>query len=385
MASIRTHTLSDGRAVYAVLWRDPDTKRQTSYRLDSRGEAENFKRLIEANAGHLAPTESILDAIARKVPTLTDVVEEYVSQQATITERTRADYRRDAANHIAAQMGWRPVDQVTTAHVHDWLRTLGAAGLSDKSIANVRGLLSSAMSFACKMKYRADNPCSGIRKYRLNEHQQEEMVFLSREEWAVLDGELGQVLDGHHQLLFRTLAGTGLRWGEVVALQVGDLDLNPDTPSLRVSKAQRRDENSKAYVGPTKTRMSRRTVSLPASLAEQLREHVKGKRRDALVFTSRLGNPVHHSNVRSFVWLPATAAAMDVARHGAAALPRRPRVHDLRHSHASWLIAAGVDLFAVQRRLGHEEVTTTTKVYGHLLPEQQRSAAAAADAILLGL
>ena len=52
-------------------------------------------------------------------------------------------------------------------------------------------------------------------------------------------------------------------------------------------------------------------------------------------------------------------------------LTKRPRVHDLRHTHASWMIAAGVDLFILQRRLGHESITTTTETYAHLLPDQQ--------------
>ena len=52
-------------------------------------------------------------------------------------------------------------------------------------------------------------------------------------------------------------------------------------------------------------------------------------------------------------------------------LTKRPRVHDLRHTHASWMIAAGVDLFVLQRRLGHESITTTTETYAHLLPDQQ--------------
>jgi integrase len=66
-------------------------------------------------------------------------------------------------------------------------------------------------------------------------------------------------------------------------------------------------------------------------------------------------------------------------------LTKRPRVHDLRHTHASWMIAAGTDLFVLQRRLGHESITTTTETYAHLLPDQQRAAADAAGRALSGL
>lgn len=73
---------------------------------------------------------------------------------------------------------------------------------------------------------------------------------------------------------------------------------------------------------------------------------------------------------------------MDRQRHGPDALPRRPRIHDLRHTHVSWLIAAGVPLPAIQRRLGHESITTTIDRYGHLAPELHQAAADAADRAL---
>jgi len=65
-------------------------------------------------------------------------------------------------------------------------------------------------------------------------------------------------------------------------------------------------------------------------------------------------------------------------------LTKRPRVHDLRHTHASWMLAAGTDLFVLQRRLGHESITTT-EAYAHLMPDQQNAAADAAAKALSGL
>ncbi|WP_087508671.1 tyrosine-type recombinase/integrase [Cellulomonas iranensis] len=66
-------------------------------------------------------------------------------------------------------------------------------------------------------------------------------------------------------------------------------------------------------------------------------------------------------------------------------LTKHSRVHDLRHTHASWMIAAGTDLRILQRRLGHDSITTTTETYAHLLPDQQRAAADAAGRALGGL
>ncbi len=65
--------------------------------------------------------------------------------------------------------------------------------------------------------------------------------------------------------------------------------------------------------------------------------------------------------------------------------PARPRVHDLRHSHASALIAAGVPLPVVQRRMGHESIQTTVDVYGHLAPDAYAGAAEAMSVAMGGV
>ncbi len=92
-----------------------------------------------------------------------------------------------------------------------------------------------------------------------------------------------------------------------------------------------------------------------------------------LLFVSSRGLPLRSGPFHTRVWQPAVTAA---------ALGVRPRVHDLRHSHASALIAAGVSLPVVQRRLGHESITTTIDVYGHLAPDAYAGATEAAEAML---
>jgi integrase len=394
VASIRVRPQKSGATTYAVLWVDPDTGKQTSYSLQTRQEADNFKRLIEANGGHLAQTEAMLDAIGRKMPLVRELLTTHIDGQPSITERTRADYRRDAERFINPHIGWLPFDQLSPAHINRWLGVMSgqtrADGelISDKTIANVHGLLSSAISTRLKAGVAGDptaNPCRSLTLPRRTDHTAVEMVCLTRKEWASLDKELGRVLDGHYQPLFRTLAGTGIRWGEAAALTVSDLALDGPMPSIRVVKAQKRSapgSGAGMYIGPTKTPKSRRTIELPQTLIDDLGKLTRGKPGDALIFTSRRGARISHSNVRQFAWLPAIAAAQDVEKYGAAALAHTPRIHDLRHSHVSWLLAAGVDMYGVQRRLGHEQVTTTTSTYGHLQPEQQRSAALAANAVL---
>lgn len=376
MASIRARQRAGG-TVYSVLWRTSDGT-QTSVSVPDERTALNYKRLIEANGGNLEMVESAISALSRKVPSLTDMLTRHIDGLPSATQRSRADYRRDAKIHIQPYLGARAVDEITREHVTDWLRKLGETEMADKTIANVHGLLSATLKTAVHARLRPDNPCEGLRLPRRNVHTAVKMRFLTVDEWEILDGELGRVLGGWHQMLFRTLYLTGMRWGEAIALQVGDLSFAGPMAQLSISRASRRDENSRSYIGPTKTQKSVRVLTLDPAHTAAMKEHVRGKRRDDLVFTSRTGTEVLHSNVRSRVWIPATDAAMDVEKHGDRALVFRPRVHDLRHTHASMQIAAGTDLLSVQYRLGHESLKTTADRYAHLMPGQQLAAAQAA-------
>ena len=102
-------------------------------------------------------------------------------------------------------------------------------------------------------------------------------------------------------------------------------------------------------------------------MLDDLRDACAGKARSDLVFTAPRGGEIRHRTFWSRVWLPAVGH-----------LDPRPRIHDLRHSHASWLLGQGVPIHVVQARLGHESIKTTVDTYSHLLPDAQIMAANAA-------
>ncbi|MEP6816228.1 MAG: tyrosine-type recombinase/integrase, partial [Marmoricola sp.] len=104
-----------------------------------------------------------------------------------------------------------------------------------------------------------------------------------------------------------------------------------------------------------------RTMGLPADLVDQLAAWINSRRLSPadLLFATRDGTPLSRNTFRTRVWLPAIQASgidFDV------------RVHDLRHAHASWLLAGGSDLKSVMDRLGHAQIQTTQK-YLHALPD----------------
>jgi integrase len=173
--------------------------------------------------------------------------------------------------------------------------------------------------------------------------------------------------------------GTGLRRGELLALRWADVDL--EAGRLQVERTLEVTKTAGLKFKAPKTRHGRRTISLPSSVIAELRIHWKvqqeqrlalGLGRTApgdLVFATWNGTPRQPDSV-SDAWLAATAV-----------LGLRCGLHSLRHAHASALIAAGVDVVMLSRRLGHGSPAITLSVYAHLFSGADDKAAAAAEAL----
>lgn len=379
MASIEKRQRKNGVS-YRVVWYNPDApvksnEARRSLTFDTLPEAERFKAILEQCDHRLSEAYAVVSAIEKKVPSLAEIIEHHIAHLTGIQQRTREDYERDARRHIIPYLGALPVNTIEADHVRWWVNKLDG-NLSPKTIRNVHGLLSSALSSTIP-KWREDNPARGI---RLPQGVSDRATFLTKHEFHILLEHIPE----YYRPVVQTLAMTGLRWGELVALEVGDVELMADVPYLRVTKALKRNRAGH-FIGTPKSLRSRRTVSLPKSLVDILVPYVANRNPSEVLFVGPRGARLRARNFQERVWTPAVEAAN--ASHDAHGRPvpperrlmKRPRIHDLRHSHASWLIAAGVDLATVQRRLGHESITTTVDKYGHLTPGQLERAALAAD------
>ncbi|MFJ4800166.1 tyrosine-type recombinase/integrase [Streptomyces murinus] len=230
-----------------------------------------------------------------------------------------------------------------------------------KTVLNQHGLLHAILQAAvdAEPSLRATNPCDYTSLPRSDgEEIDEEMVFLEREEF----GWIHECMAEDAQELMEAFGETGGRWGEVTALQPRDLRRRNGRPAIRIQRAWKRDEDGKPYLGAPKTKKSRRTLVITEGFWQKLSRRAQGKAKDDLLFTGPEGGRWDAGTFRRLRFVPAIELAAE--KFG---LIKRPRIHDLRHSHASWLIAARVPLPAIQARLGHESITTTVDRYGHLL------------------
>lgn len=266
-------------------------------------------------------------------------------------------------------LGGLPIAKVTRSHVATALNTVTG---TDKTRKNKWAVLTHLFKTAMYEGHINRSPCLGIKVGRTTDHEREEHRYLTHDEFA----KLYAATPDHWKPLVLTAAGTGARWGELAALEVGDVDL--DGAAIRVTKAVKQDPNKPGafIVGPTKTKKSRRTITLPSEVVEVLRPLIENRARTERLFLPPEAGQLRHRTFYMDIWMKKCAPAVDSPA---------PRFHDLRHSHVAWLIAAGVNLAVIQARLGHEKITTTIDTYGHLLPDLQTQAAQAASLAFSGL
>jgi len=370
MATIEPRKNAAGRITsYRVEWYEKgERKRHT---VPTEADAKQWKNILEAVKNDTRAAELAILHAASRSPSFEDVALGHIERLINVREYTIKRYRGYIKNHFAG-IGHLPVDQVTEDDLIHWIKAMTKKGCSPKTVANVHGFVHAAMNSAVRRGLRTDNPCNG-RLLPKDDATEDKAMFLTMEQMnAIIDHA-----PEWHRPMWRLLIGSGLRLGEATALLSSDFQLDAATPSVRIVKAWQEMEDGWA-VGAPKTKKARRTVALAPSTVAAIRERVEAAPKGQPVFSI---SPVTTVYPQHRQWLDAWYAALKAAN---LALDQRPRIHDIRHSHASILLAGNMNLFELANRLGHESITTTTKTYGHLVPDSHFRAAAMVETALIG-
>ena len=369
MASLRTRTRADGSEYYAVLYRY--NGKQTSYSFQDFLSASKFCDLV-TKFGPVNALEAIAADMTLTSMTVGRWVERHIDHLTGVDLNTVAKYRAYLRNDIAPAFGELPLAALTRDHIARWINSMQEPdergwSPSAKTIKNKHGFLAGALKAAVP-KHIAANPCDGIRLPRDEGH---EMICLASGEFAQL---LISVTEPW-QPLVEFLVASGARWSEVTALYPSDVDR--DAGTVRITRAWK-NGTGEYRLGPPKTPKGRRTINVDKAVLNKLTY------TDEFLFVNRVGGPVRYQGFARRVWAPAVKRAWPSEdKHGDPivdpAIPNlRPRISDLRHTCASWLIRAGIPLPVIQQHMGHENIHTTVAVYGHL---DRGSMAAAANVI----
>jgi integrase len=307
--------------------------------------------------------------VERSRMTVAEFVHSRIDQWAAagdISPRSAERYRV-SANLIAPHIGARSLQKLTRLDLEAWHTVLRNEGLAARTIGQAHRLLGKALRDAERDGLIVRNVAKLQRAPKVKATE----VVIVRDVPALIEALKGSRLN----TIALVALFTGMRLGEILALKDGCVDL--DRGVVKVREALEPTADGINFKEP-KTRAGLRDVSLPAIVIEMLREHRRELREtrlrlglgrlgtDDLLFPSSDGGPAK-TNTISVRW------AQFAARIG------MPDVtfHALRHTHASQLIAQGVDIVTISKRLGHANPNITLSTYAHLFATDDSRAAAA--------
>lgn len=294
--------------------------------------------------------------------------------------KTFSRYREIVETHLAPALGGHKLAKLSALHISAAYaaamssgRRDGKGGLSAQTVKHHHRVLWQALDQAVRWQVLARNPAALVDPPR---PARTEMKILDQAQTATL---LKAIRHTRTYMPVMLAVTTGMRRGEILALRWSDLDL--DRARLQVVRSLEETSDGLRFKSP-KTSRSRRTITLPSLAVEELKRHRArqaeerlalglGRDPDGLVVCRHDGEPLQpRSLTHEFTRL--------VQRAG---VPRI-RFHDLRHTHLSHLLAAGVNPKIASERAGHASVSITLDVYSHVLPGLQEDVAKTVDASL---
>ena len=257
-------------------------------------------------------------------------------------------------------------------HLTVLLQTGGSTkqGLAPRSVNATRRLLIGALDTAVRDDILAKNPATYTRPMKviapeimvLTHEQAKQLIRCalqrSRNAWAIIVLALG----------------TGMRITEIFGLEWKNIDF--DAKKLQVEKTVVTTNNGTLVQESTKTKTSRRTILLPDNVCYMLKRfRLWQKVRDIRFGTHYSTSPWVLSNPQGRPRSPSSFSGHDFKQLlDIAGIDRKFRIHDMRHTHATWLLEARVNIKVVSERLGHSSIRITLDTYAHVLQTMQQEA-----------
>jgi integrase len=276
-----------------------------------------------------------------------------------VSPRTAVRYRQ-LLDHVRRHLGGRQLQKIRPADIAALYATLSRSGSAPRTIGHVHGVLFQALKQAKIWNLLRDNVAEVVKPPPV--HEQELPMLQPDRARALLDA-----LRSHPLYLLASLAlATGARRNELLALRWRDVDL--DAGRLRIELALEQTTAHGIRFKAPKTRNGKRTISLPAHAVADLRAHWRGQQEQRLALGAGKAPP-DSQVLATFDGGPQSPNSITKEWARAVAAVGMPEItlHSLRHTHASMLIASGMDVLTVSRRLGHGSPTITLRVYGHLI------------------
>lgn len=343
---------------WSVRFRTFDGLREVNKRLSGFKTKRAARQAYEEYAV-LHPTEKICMSDTPE-SSFRDLVREFLlSKKDEVEETSYIDMEGRISKHILPAFGNKRPADITVADIEKWQESLTQLGLAYRTKNNIRNYLQQIYKLA-KRRYGIPNVMDEVSPFR-KLVEREDMRVWSEKEFAAFLAKADEEGDPVYRAFFHTLYITGMRRGEALALTREDVVLS-DPPYIRINKNLTYKTKGATYkIKAPKTKESNRNVLIPAALAQELLSLP-----DNTFLFGKNGKPLSENTIsRKFKRIASKAGIPEI------------RIHDLRHSHASFLISHNVPVTAISKRLGHSTIEQTLNTYAHMLPSDEEKIASA--------
>jgi integrase len=301
------------------------------------------------------------DPDAGRIP-FSDYAAAWIAERPGLRPKTIQLYRYLLRTHLQDDFGSRTIASITEADVRRWRADLLSRGVSPVTAAKAYRLLKSILATAAEDGLIPRNPCRI--KGASVEKSAERPVLTVAQVYALADA-----VGPRYRSLVLLACFCGLRWGELAALQRGDIDHAHRT--VRVARQLCEVAGQPPFFAPPKSDAGKRLVAIPPMILPDVLSHLDTftpPGTGVLLFTSPEGKPLRHTNFRRRVWLPALAASgLDV------------HFHDLRHTGNQLVAEEGANLRELMERMGHS-TSRAALIYQHSTSDRQHRLADAVAA-----
>jgi integrase len=291
--------------------------------------------------------------------------------QTQVKESTLYDMQTLWQRHIDPFFAqFQTVSKIKKIDILKWQTTLNEQGYSFRYKSKLRTFLSTVWKFGQRYYDIENDPITGVEPFRRTEPKQEMQVW-NEQEFAEF---INAVDDDVYVSLFSFLYSTGCRKGESLALRWKNIDTNKKTARIEKSITRRFDKakhpNATWLETSPKNIYSVRTIDLSQKLVDLLvaRQWLENAKPNDFVFGGDAP-------------LPATTIQRNFDKAVEKSGVKKIRIHDLRHSHASFLISKGLDVVAVAKRLGHANTQETLNTYAHFFQKDRDKVRAVLDSL----
>lgn len=314
-------------------------KRLSGYQ--TKAEAEKAYKNYLNSYDHITPTHQI------NIVYFNDLWFCYQQNSKTrVRESSFYTIQSKVESHILPFFAERQVLEISPSDILLWQASLSGYSFKYRSVISKQ--LNSIFRFGNRY-YDLPNPMLKVEPLRNLEAKKEMQIW----SWEEFKQFVDVVDDNTYRCLFRFLYASGCRKGEALALSFDDIDLDKNT--VRINKSLSRKVRDKPYaITPPKNLTSDRVIEMPHNLLEDMCALRKSK-KDLFVFGGDMPLAENTLTRKYKHWVKLSGV-------------KRIRIHDLRHSCASYLISKGNTIVAVSKRLGHADVTQTLNTYSHMMP-----------------